>query len=87
MSFQVNFINVGSGKSNWETSVPNLDYRTLLKEVKKHRAIFSKHPDIEAFSNGTGTIEVGWRKVGEFKWKEVKDEKPKAKTKKAAVPA
>lgn len=88
MSFQVTFINVGSAKSNWEVTVPSLDYHTLLKELKRRHAIFSRHPDIDWWpdgkskSSGTGSIGAGWRTVGTFTWKEIKDEKPKAKTKK-----
>lgn len=65
---RVKFQHVGGGKMCWETTLPDLEYRTLLAEIRKRGALCSLHPDFAVDDDGTGTIFAGFRCVGTFEW-------------------
>lgn len=67
-AIRVKFENVGGGKVCWETTLPDLEYRTLLKAVKSRGAICSLYPEFEVDDDGTGCIFAGFRCVGTFRW-------------------
>lgn len=76
---RVNFTNVGGGKMCWETTLPDLEYRTLLKAVKARRAICSTYPEFAVDDDGTGGIFAGFRCVGTFRWQNEESQKRPAK--------
>lgn len=67
-AIRVNFENVGGGKMCWETTLPDLEYRTLLKAVKARGAVCSRYPEFAVDDDGTGCIFAGFRCVGTFRW-------------------
>ncbi len=66
------FTNVGGGKLNWSEQLPDIEPRTVLKAVKKRRAIASRYPAI-VFDEGeeSGGIICGFRCCGEFTLKKL----------------
>lgn len=67
-AIRVKFENVGGGKMCWETTLPDLEYQTLLKAVKARGAICSRYPEFAVDDDGTGCIFAGLRCVGTFTW-------------------
>lgn len=75
-AIRVKFQNVGRGKMRWETTLPDLEYRTLMKAVKARGAICSRYPEFEVDDDGTGCIIAGFRCVGTFEWQNAADQTP-----------
>lgn len=65
----VKFENVGRGKMKWEMTLPNLEYKTLLKAVKQRHAIASRYPEFVIDDDGSGSIFCGFHFCGSFYWR------------------
>lgn len=52
----------------WEETLPDLEYKTLLKSLRCRGAICSRYLDFDVNDEGTGSIFAGFRCVGTFEW-------------------
>ena len=68
----VHFENVGNAKRSWDADLPLLSSQTLHREIKRKKALASKHLEftMEVDGNDTiGHIHAGMRTVGTFRVK------------------
>lgn len=69
ITHRVYFKDVGGGKKSWEVTLTSLDFRSLLRAVKKEHAIGSRYPEfILDETNQLGSIFCGFRCCGTFSW-------------------
>jgi len=66
--YEVKFVEVGRGKKSWVATLPDMEERTVAKELHRAKAVKSRFPDVYVNPDGTGLVCCGYSKVGAFTW-------------------
>ncbi len=74
MAHIVEFKNVGRERKSWTATLSEFTRPAMIAEIRKQKALLSRSLDFVQYSNGTGAIYSGNRRVGMYTVREVQEQ-------------